>query len=121
MWAFVLLSMAAHAQRQMSVAELTSFIKSSVAQKNNDSQVADYIRKSIKLSEKLDDRTVEALQSLGAGPKTVAALRALSDATANLTPAAPPTPPAPKAEAVAKPAPDASRTEAHPGADYRVR
>jgi hypothetical protein len=106
-WAFILLSAAAYAQRQMTVAELTSFVKSSVAQKNPDSQVADYVRKSIKLSEKLDDRTVEELQSLGAGPKTVAALRALSDATASLTAPAPTAPPAPKAGVVAKPAPDA--------------
>ncbi len=103
--AFALLSVAGYAQRQMTVKELTSFIKSSVAQKNPDSQVADYIRKSIKLSEKLDDPTVEALQGLGAGPKTVAALRTLSDSTANLTPPAPPAPPATKAEVVTKPAP----------------
>ncbi len=103
-WALLLLSIAAYAQRQITVAELTSFIKSSVAQHNSDAQVADYVRK-IKLTEKLDDRTVEELQGLGAGPKTVAALRALSDTSANL---APPAPPAPKPEVVAKPAPDAA-------------
>jgi hypothetical protein len=109
-WAFVLLSAAAYAQRQMTVADLTSFIKSAVAQHNNDVQVADYVRKSIKLTEKLDDRTVEELQGLGAGPKTVAALRALSDTSANLTlPApAPVAAPAPQQAAVPKPPPDAA-------------
>jgi hypothetical protein len=105
--ALLLLPLAAYAQRQMTVAELTSFIKSSVAQKNPDTQVADYVRKSVKLSEKLDDRTVAELQGLGAGPKTVAALRALSDSSASLPAPVPPPAPAPKVEVVAKPAPSA--------------
>jgi hypothetical protein len=97
------LCLTVYAQRAITVAELSGFIKSSVAQHTSDAQVADYVRK-IKLTEKLDDRTVEDLQTLGAGPKTVAALRVLSDASAHLTGAVPP---APKAEVIAKPAPGA--------------
>ena len=95
MCAFALISVAAYAQRQMSVAQLVDFIKSAVQQKNDDRKVADFVR-SVKLTNRLDDATVENLQNLGAGPRTVAALRSLTDTTASL---APPPPPA------AKPAP----------------
>jgi hypothetical protein len=80
---------AAYAQRQMTVAQLVDFIRSAVQQKNDDRKVADFVR-SIKLTNRLDDATVENLQNLGAGPRTVSALRALTDATASL--AAPPPP-----------------------------
>jgi hypothetical protein len=93
--AATLLSVAAYAQRQMTVAQLVDFVKSAVQQKNDDRKVAEFVR-SIKLTNRLDDATVENLQNLGAGPRTVAALRALTDSTASL---APPPPPA------AKPAP----------------
>src|SRR5579863_6771357 len=62
--------LAALAQREMTVAQLVSFIKSSVQLHTPDRQVADYVHK-IKLTNKLDDRTVEELQGLGAGTKTV--------------------------------------------------
>src|SRR6516164_2478879 len=77
------------AQRQMTVAQLVDFVKSAVQQHNDDRKVADFVR-TIKLTNRLDDATVEALQNAGAGPKTVAALRTLTDSTANLAPAAPP-------------------------------
>lgn len=96
--AMVLLAVAAFAQRQMSVAQLVDFIKSAVQQHNDDRKVAEYVR-TIKLTNKLEDATVERLQELGAGPRTVAALRALTDSTAKLT--LPPPPPA----AEGKPAP----------------
>jgi hypothetical protein len=86
---------AAYAQRQMTVAQLVDFIKSSVQQHNDDRKVADFI-KTIKLTNRLEDATVEELQNAGAGPRTVAALKALTDATASLPPPAPPS---------AKPAP----------------
>jgi hypothetical protein len=101
--AFLLAALGAHAQRQMTVAELTSFVKSSIQLKNDDRQVADFIRK-IKLTNRLDDRMVEQLQGLGAGPRTLAALRELITATATL--AAPP-PPAPAPAIVVIPPPDA--------------
>jgi hypothetical protein len=77
----------------MTVAQLDMFIRSSVELKQPDRQVAEYLRK-VKLTDKLDDRTIEDLQSLGAGPRTVAALRELSEASASL-PVAPPPPPKP--------------------------
>ncbi len=52
--------------------------------------MADYVHK-IKLTNKLDDQTVEELQGLGAGARTVSALRELTDSTAKLA-AAPPAP-----------------------------
>ena len=56
-------------------------------------KVAEYLR-NVKLTDKLDDRTIEDLQSLGVGPKTVAALRELGEASAGLA-TAPPPPPTP--------------------------
>jgi hypothetical protein len=73
----------------MTVDQLTSFIKSSVEKKFPDKQVAEYL-KHVKLANKLDDRTVEDLQGLGAGPKTIAALHDLRDTTEKLPPPPPP-------------------------------
>ena len=75
----------------LTVDQLVSFIKSSVQKRFPDKQVAEYL-KHVKLSNKLDDRTVEDLQGLGAGPKTVAALHDLRDSTANMSPPPPPPP-----------------------------
>jgi hypothetical protein len=92
-FAFLAMAVAACAQLQMSVAQLRAFIRSSIQMKHDDVKVAQYVKK-IKLSDKLDDRTVEELQGMGAGPRTVAALRALSEISATLP--APPPPPPPK-------------------------
>lgn len=73
----------ASAQMQLTVEQLVGFIKSSITLKQPDKQVADYL-KHIRLTNKLDDRTIEDLQGLGAGPKTVAALRELGETSANL-------------------------------------
>jgi hypothetical protein len=80
-------------QMRMSVEQLRQFVQSAIKLKQDDRQVADYLRK-VKLTNQLDDQTVEDLQGLGAGPKTVAALRILSEASGSL-PKAPPPPPAP--------------------------
>src|SRR5438270_5048539 len=77
---------------RLSIEQLTAFIRSSITMKHPDKQVAEYL-KHVKLVNKLDDRTIEELQGMGAGPKTVAALRDLGTETAAL-PA--PSPPAPK-------------------------
>jgi len=100
----LLLPLAALAQRQMTVAQLVTFIQSSIQMRQDDRQVADFVRR-VKLASRLDARTVEDLEGLGAGPRTVAALMALSQGSARL-PAAPPagTKPAP----VAIPAPGAA-------------
>jgi hypothetical protein len=77
------------ADMSLTVDQLTAFIRSSAQLKQPDKQVAEYL-KHVKLVYKLDDRTIEELQGLGAGPKTVAALRDLRDSSAGL-----PVPPAP--------------------------
>ncbi len=79
-------------EMNMTVAQLVMFIRSSVQLKQPDRQVAEYLRH-VKLTDKLEDRAIEDLQSLGAGPKTVAALRELGEASASLTVAPPPPPP----------------------------
>jgi hypothetical protein len=89
----------ASAQRTLTVAELTEFIKSTLRQKLDDRLVADYLLKHMKMKERVDDKKVEELQGLGAGPRTTAALRKLSQESASLPVAAPvvapPPPPAP--------------------------
>jgi hypothetical protein len=79
-------------EMNLTVAQLVMFIRSSVQLKQPDRQVAEYLRH-VKLTDKLEDRTIEDLQSLGAGPKTVAELRELADASARLTVVPPPPPP----------------------------
>jgi hypothetical protein len=92
----------AASEQRLTLEQLKAFIQSSVKLKEPDVQVAKYLH-TIKLTEKLDDRTVETLQGMGAGPKTVGALREMVDATASLPePAAP----APKPVYVPKPPPD---------------
>src|SRR5579859_4034713 len=86
------LSLAVASDMTLSVEQLKQFIKSSVQQKLQDQKVADYL-KHVKLSDRLDDRTVEELQGLGAGMKTVAALKSLRDSSSSLQ--EPPPPPAP--------------------------
>jgi len=88
----LLAGLPAYAQRQMTVAQLVSFVKSSIQMRNDDRKVADFVRK-LKLTNKLDSRTVEDLQGQGAGPRTVAALKELMTVTANLATAPPPEPP----------------------------
>ncbi len=83
----------AFAQAKLTVDQLVSFIKSSIQLKHDDRKVADYVKK-IRLTNKLDARTVEELQGDGAGPATVQALKGLMTETASLE-VAPPPPPKP--------------------------
>ena len=92
--------------QSLSVSDLVTFVKSAIKLKQSDAEVAKYLGH-MKLSDHLDDRTVEELQSLGAGPKTVAALRALVDASAKLPEGAPP----PKALPPPPPAPPPNQEE----------
>jgi hypothetical protein len=85
------LALTAAGEMSLTVEKLTEFIRSAVQMKSADKQVAETLRH-FKMTEKLDDRTIEELQSLGAGPKTVAALKELGDASATLPEAAPPPP-----------------------------
>jgi len=89
------IGVAAYAQMKMTAEQVVSFIKSSIQLKHDDRKVAEYVHK-IKLSDKLEERKVEELQGLGAGPKTIAALRELSSASSSLAVTAPPPPPPPK-------------------------
>jgi hypothetical protein len=86
------------AQMKMTVEQLANFISSEIHLKEADRDVAAYLAK-VKLSQRLDDRTIEELQAQGAGPKTVAALHALKEASQTLPappkPAPPPPPPPP--------------------------
>jgi hypothetical protein len=80
---------ALYAQRQMTVAQLSGFIKSSVDQHLDDKSIAETLKKTT-LTEKLDQRTLTTLMNLGAGPRTSAALHDLSEASASMPdPAAP--------------------------------
>ncbi len=88
------LTFPANAQtRSITVADLVTFIQSSIKFKHDDIKVAEYLKK-IKLEDKLDARTVENLQGMGAGPRTVLALKALMTESTAL-PVTPPPPPKP--------------------------
>jgi len=102
--AVFVLSVVAGAQ-SLSVDQLRRFIQSSVQLKQSDKEVAGVLAKAT-LTEKLDDRTIEQIESLGIGPKTLAALRLLRDRSAELAPAAPPVP-----AAAPKPSPPPSAEE----------
>jgi hypothetical protein len=82
----------------LTVDQLFSFIQSSIEQikegKQTDRETADFVA-TVKLSERLDDRSVEQMQSLGIGPRTLAALRKLSEQSQSLPVAKPIEPPAP--------------------------
>ena len=94
--------LAATAELKLTVDQLVAFIRSAVQLKQPDRQVAEYLHH-VKMTEKLEDRTIEELQGMGAGPKTAAALHDLRESSFNL-PAAPP--PAPKPAVIAIPGPD---------------
>src|SRR5581483_9301896 len=97
-------SLAATAQ-SLSIDQLRKFLQSSVQMKMTDKEVSGYLAHA-KLSEKLDDRTVEDLQSLGIGPKTLAALHHLRDESQALAAAGPVAP-----EAKPRPIPPPSAEE----------
>jgi hypothetical protein len=85
----------------LNLRELVSFVQSSERLikegKQTDGELAKYLAK-VKLTERLDDRVIEELQSYGIGAKTLQALEALRDRTKDLmaakpiVPEAPPTP-----------------------------
>ncbi|MCP5109288.1 MAG: hypothetical protein GY953_00475, partial [bacterium] len=83
--------LAAGAAVTLNVKQLIQFISSSIDLGHQDGKVAKYL-KGVTITERLEDRTIESLQGLGAGPKTVQALRRLREASAGLPTAAPPKP-----------------------------
>ena len=96
--------LAATAQTQtLTLDQLMKFLTSSVELKMSDNDVAKFLVKT-KLSERLDDVTIEKLLAGGIGPKTLNALRTLRDQSQSLAKAKPPAAP-PKVEL--PPAPNA--------------
>ncbi len=87
-------AMAAYGQApmRMTADQLFSFIKSSIQLHHDDRKVAEYVDK-IKLSDKLEARRIEELQGMGAGPRTMGALRKLIEASSTLAVTPPPPPP----------------------------
>lgn len=89
------------AQAARTAEDVVSYIKTAIAQKYKDADVAASLT-GVRLSTKLDKGAVTELQRLGAGPKTVAALSKLAESSSGAATAAP------KAEPVALPAPSAA-------------
>jgi hypothetical protein len=81
----------ARAEMSLTIEQLKEFVRSSIKLHQDDRKVAEYLKK-VTLKNQLDDRTIEDLQGLGAGPRTVEALHRLRDLTAGLPKAAPPAP-----------------------------
>ncbi len=98
-------AMLAAAQSRLTIEQLKEFVKSSLNLHHDDRKLAGYLRK-VKLAYQLDDRTIEELQGLGAGPHTVEALRSLRDESASL-----PKAPAPAPKPVYVPPPSPSSVE----------
>jgi hypothetical protein len=91
--AALVLCLGVFAQSGVTVQKVKEFIHSAIEQKQPDKDVAAAMR-ALKLSERLDDRTIEELRRDGAGPKTVAAMKELAAKSAGL-PAAKPAAPKP--------------------------
>ena len=84
-------------QTTLTIEKLSTFLKNSTADsqhKVGDVELASYLSTRVKLSERLDDQTIEALQSrLTLGPKTMTALRRLRDQSQSLPAAVAAAPP----------------------------
>lgn len=79
----------AMAQRAMSVADVIAFVDSQIKLKGDDKATADFLQH-VKLTQRLEIRDVKDLQGRGAGPRTLQALRKLSEDSASLAAAPPP-------------------------------
>ncbi|MBK5291748.1 MAG: hypothetical protein JJE04_08755 [Acidobacteriia bacterium] len=97
----LILALVLPGQMKMTVAQLKSFLRSSVDLKHDDRKVAAYLKRVV-LTEKLDARTIEDLQGYGIGYKTVEALEELSRTSSTR---AEPQPDAPKPLPTPIPAP----------------
>jgi len=78
-----LAAVAAFSQSRRTVDELVGFIRGAIQQKEDDRKVAAAVA-GIRLSNRLDEKTITDLQRSGAGPRTVAALEKLKEASAGL-------------------------------------
>lgn len=91
----------AAAQGRGSVSDLVTAVRKGIERHRSDSRAAKDLR-NVQLAERLDDRTIEILESEGAGPETVAELLVLRDRFSGMPlPAKPaiPEPPAPSTAA----------------------
>jgi hypothetical protein len=87
---FMFLAVAANAQRAWTVAQVEVFVKSQMKLgADKDHATADYLLKNIKLTQKLDDRTIEDWQGQGVGRETIRALHKLAMDSAGLPAPAP--------------------------------
>lgn len=87
--AVLVFCLAAGAQTQtLNLDQLTKFLSSSVELKMPDKELAKFLSKT-KLSERLDDATIENLMATGIGALTINALRTLRDQSENLSKAKP--------------------------------
>jgi hypothetical protein len=91
----------ANAQAGHSVNDLVALVRTAIANQQSDRNLAKALHK-FKLTESLDQRTIEGLENEGAGPQAVAELERLRQASAVL----PKAPAAPMFEARPAPAPD---------------
>ncbi len=108
------------AQNKLTVEQVVKFIRSAIALKQTDKEVANYLRKQTMI-ERLDDRTIEELQGLGAGPKTVEALNVLREASRNLPPPVQPaTQEAPAAVPMPPPSPEDQRKIIEQAREYAL-
>lgn len=83
--------------QSLSVQQLVNFLRSAV-KTSTDKELSNYLAK-VKMTERLDDRTIEELQGAGIGPRTIQALQKLKADSAGLAAAATApvvTPPPPK-------------------------
>jgi hypothetical protein len=81
--AIAVCAMAFGQSRILSVQTLVEMVRSAITLKNPDRDLAAYIA-TVHLTNRLEEQTVRQLQSLGAGPRTVAALRVLEHLTAQM-------------------------------------
>jgi len=79
------LAAAAAAESGTTVSDLARYLRAAIARNEPDGQIAKYLRK-VKLSQSLDETTIEQLESAGVGPKGVEALEDLRDASRSLPP-----------------------------------
>src|SRR5213594_272432 len=110
--------LSAAAQQRLTIEQLLSFLRSSIKLKQDDRQVADYLKK-VRLANRLDDRTIELLQGEGIGPKTTQALRDLRDASASLA-EAPPQAPRPKPIPIPPPGVDEQKRVLKAATEYAM-
>jgi hypothetical protein len=101
--AFVAACLSVAAQGHDSVSALVAKVRADLEHNRGDNRIAKDLGR-VRLSERLDDRTVETLQSEGAGPETVAELLVLRDASSRL--------PRPASPAVPEPAPPPASEQA---------